>query len=301
MTSTLLYGGNPLLVRCPFNRYISRRRLQGVAVVGTPGRGAEALDNMGDKIFSHPFVTSAEEVLKEYETVEERTPDRFSQGDGAVGPLDESAYASIGPRAQSIKRSLDLLLVIIAAPVWIPLCTLLALLIWLEDRENPFFLQTRVGQGDQLFSIYKFRTMVPRAEEVLLQKMAEDEELRREWEQSYKLENDPRITRVGKFLRRSSLDELPQLINVLRGDMSLVGPRPLPRYHHDELSSRVRMLRQRARPGITGLWQVTGRSNAGTDGMERWDPYYVQNWSLRLDLVVLIRTIPVVVRGSGAY
>lgn len=205
------------------------------------------------------------------------------------------------PLARAVKRGLDLSLVLATAPLWVPLCGLLAFLIWLEDGHNPFFLQERVGQHNSVFQTCKFRTMVPNAEEVLLQHLASDQKLRKEWEQSYKLEDDPRITRLGNFLRRSSLDELPQLFNVLRGEMSLVGPRPLPRYHHNELSPRVRHFRERVHPGITGLWQVSGRSDTGTDGMEQWDPYYVQNWSLWLDLVVLIRTVPVVIRGSGAY
>ena len=143
--------------------------------------------------------------------------------------------------------------------------------------------------------------MVPDADAVLETALAADPALREEWDAHFKLEADPRITRVGRVLRRTSLDELPQLFNVLRGDMSLVGPRPLPQYHHDELPERVRALRERVRPGITGLWQVSGRSDSGTLGMERWDPYYVRNWSLWLDAVILVRTLKVVARGSGAY
>ena len=143
--------------------------------------------------------------------------------------------------------------------------------------------------------------MIPNAEAMLRKKLAEDADLRREWEANYKLKNDPRITRVGAILRKTSLDELPQLINVLRGEMSLVGPRPLPYYHHQELNQQTKSLRERVRPGLTGLWQVSGRSDAGTAGMQRWDTYYVRNWSVWLDIVILVRTIQTVIKGGGAY
>lgn len=205
------------------------------------------------------------------------------------------------PLVRFVKRGLDLLIVTTTLPIWAPICLLLTLLIWLEDRANPFFLQERVGTHGHVFRTWKFRTMAPNAEEILQQRLASDEALRREWETHFKLREDPRITRVGRLLRRFSLDELPQLINVLRGEMSLVGPRPLPRYHHDVLPLQVRMLRERVRPGITGLWQISGRSDAGNKGMEQHDPYYVRNWSPWLDAVVLTRTVRAVVKGYGAY
>jgi Undecaprenyl-phosphate galactose phosphotransferase WbaP len=205
------------------------------------------------------------------------------------------------PMAQIIKRLADILFVYITLPLWLPISAILFAAIWIEDRCNPFFLQTRIGQDGKTFRTWKFRTMVPNAEEVLRKSLLEDDAMRLEWETTYKLRNDPRITKVGKFLRRSSLDELPQIINVLRGEMSLVGPRPLPQYHHLELPARVRDLRQRVLPGLTGLWQVSGRSDIGTEGMEQHDPYYVRNWSMWLDLVVLARTLRTVASRSGAY
>lgn len=207
----------------------------------------------------------------------------------------------INPFSRVAKLIFDYAVVILSFAFWFPVCAILYVLIKLEDGGDPFFRQERVGRGGQKFKTYKFRTMVPNAEEVLRQKLEEDDELRQEWETFYKLRNDPRITKIGKILRRLSLDELPQLINVLRGEMSLVGPRPLPQYHSNELPRRVRELRERVRPGITGLWQVSGRSDSGNEGMEQWDPYYVRNWSLWLDAVILIRTITAVVKGSGAY
>lgn len=207
----------------------------------------------------------------------------------------------LNPVARTVKRIFDLMAVALTAPLWLGLCALVGLAIWLEDRRNPFFLQRRVGQGGRLFTAFKFRTMVPDAEAVLQRRLAQDPVLRAEWEANYKLKRDPRITRVGALLRKTSLDEVPQLLNVLFGQMSLVGPRPLPPYHRAQLSVQVQRLRERVLPGMTGLWQVSGRSTAGNVGMERWDPYYVRNWSIWLDFVILTRTLKVVLRGSGAY
>ncbi|MFW8627869.1 exopolysaccharide biosynthesis polyprenyl glycosylphosphotransferase [Deinococcus sp. ME38] len=205
------------------------------------------------------------------------------------------------PVARRTKRLLDLLAVTVTAPFWGPLCVLIGLLIWLEDRRHPLFLQPRIGLGGATFSTWKFRTMVPNAEAVLQERLANDPALRAEWEEHFKLRRDPRITRIGRILRKTSLDELPQLVNVLRGEMALIGPRPLPSYHHDLLPAFVRHLRREMRPGMTGLWQVSGRSDAGNDGMIQHDPYYVRNWSVWLDAVILMRTFRAVIRSAGAY
>ena len=218
---------------------------------------------------------------------------------GVLGLEVASTLTRTFPRV--VKRGTDLLSILLLAPLWVPVIAILALAVWLSDRASPFYGQERIGENGQPFVALKLRTMVPDAEAVLQRALDSDEARRLEWETTFKLEHDPRITTVGGFLRRTSLDELPQLLNVLNGDMSLVGPRPLPLYHHADLPLRVRALRERVRPGITGLWQVSGRSDAGNVGMERWDPYYVRNWSLWLDAVILVRTLRVVLRGSGAY
>jgi Undecaprenyl-phosphate galactose phosphotransferase WbaP len=205
------------------------------------------------------------------------------------------------PLARWSKHLLEFALVIITSPFWGPICLLLATIIWREDQSHPFFLQERIGKNGKPFHACKFRTMVPNAEETLRKRISEDPQLALEWETNFKLRDDPRVTRIGNILRRTSLDELPQLINVLRGEMSLVGPRPLPSYHHHKLTSRVRNLRERVRPGLTGLWQVSGRSQAGTVGMEKWDAFYVRNWSFWLDIVILARTVKVVLKRTGAY
>lgn len=213
----------------------------------------------------------------------------------------EVAVNLLNPFARIAKRIADVILVVLMAPIWIPLFLILSALIWLEDHASPFFIQERLGGYGKRFNTMKFRTMYPNAEQILEKKLAEDADLAAEWAIDCKLRDDPRITRIGRFLRKTSLDELPQLINVLRGEMSLVGPRPLPEYHHEQLSAQTCALRDRVRPGLTGLWQVSGRSESGTAGMERWDAYYVRNWSVWLDIVILVRTIRVVFSGKGAY
>ncbi len=208
---------------------------------------------------------------------------------------------SLNPIAQMSKRSADLFLIVASAPFWLSVCGVLALLTWLEDGHSPLYWQERVGRGGRRFKAWKFRTMVPNAEQKLKALLATDSALREEWEQNFKLKKDPRITKIGVFLRKTSLDELPQLINVLKGEMALVGPRPLPEYHLEQLPGNVQEIRARMRPGMTGLWQVSGRSDTGNLGMSKWDPYYVRNWSIWLDAVILVRTVRVVLFGSGAY
>jgi len=205
------------------------------------------------------------------------------------------------PVSRIVKRSFDLVASILSAPFWMPMVGLFAGLIWLEDRKNPFFVQKRIGSNGQEFGTWKFRTMVPDAEAALQAALDADPALKAEWERDFKLKNDPRITQIGNVLRKYSIDEIPQLFNVLLGHMSLVGPRPLPAYHEEELQDRVLTMRRRVRPGMTGLWQVSGRSDAGTDGMEQFDSYYVRNWSIWLDIVILVRTFRAVSNSAGAY
>lgn len=213
----------------------------------------------------------------------------------------EVAVKLLNPLARWSKRVADLVMVTLSAPLWVPLCGVLAGIIWWQDRHSPFFVQERIGYQRRRFNTYKFRTMHPDAEALLARELATNPEAAAEWAQECKLRDDPRITPIGAFLRKTSLDELPQLLNVLRGEMSLVGPRPLPDYHYTQLPPSIRELRDRVRPGLTGLWQVSGRSEAGTPGMERWDAYYVRNWSVWLDIVILIRTVRVVLTAQGAY
>jgi lipopolysaccharide/colanic/teichoic acid biosynthesis glycosyltransferase len=193
------------------------------------------------------------------------------------------------------KNVMDRVFAFILLVLLAPLFAVISLLIRLGDRGRAFFHQSRVGREGKVFKVVKFRTMYPDAEERLAQLVDQNESDGL----LFKIKDDPRITPVGRMLRRTSLDELPQLINVIRGEMSLVGPRPLPADDGDFLGDvRRRLL---VKPGITGLWQVSGRSELSWDDAVRLDLYYVDNWSLAFDLVILWRTIGVVLARRGAY
>ena len=194
-----------------------------------------------------------------------------------------------------IKRSFDLFLVILSMIFWLPLIGLIALAIKISSPGAPvMFIQKRTGKGGRRFSMYKFRTMVPNAES-LKEKYAHLNELT--WP-DFKISNDPRVTPIGRLLRKTSLDEIPQLINVLIGDMSLVGPRPT-FFSSDEYqlwhTARLDVL-----PGITGLWQITARSTVDWDNRSRLDIVYVERRCFSLDLEILFRTIEVVLLTRGA-
>jgi lipopolysaccharide/colanic/teichoic acid biosynthesis glycosyltransferase len=205
-------------------------------------------------------------------------------------------------RNQVIKRALDLVLGTVALIVAAPVILIAALLVWLLDGGPVFFIQDRAGLHGRRIAVPKIRTMRRDAEAVLERSLSADPELRREWEQHYKLRSDPRLIPViGQVFRRFSIDELPQIWTVLRGDMSLVGPRPFPDYHLQRFSPGFLDLRSRVRPGITGLWQITVRSAGGTDEQESFDSYYIRNWSVWLDFSVLSRTVAAVASGRGAY
>jgi Undecaprenyl-phosphate galactose phosphotransferase WbaP len=201
-----------------------------------------------------------------------------------------------------IKRSLDLALATVALVVTAPLILVAGGLIKLVSPGPVFFRQQRQGLRARRFTVWKLRTMYPDAEARLGNVLATNSELKAEWEQNAKLREDPRVIPFcGRFLRRFSVDELPQLWNVLAGDMSLVGPRPLPTYHLEMLAPECRRLRSVVRPGLTGMWQVMVRGDGDLRDHERFDPYYVRNWSIWLDLYLLARTVMAVVLGRGAY
>jgi exopolysaccharide biosynthesis polyprenyl glycosylphosphotransferase len=195
-----------------------------------------------------------------------------------------------------LKRSFDMFMSMTLLVVLAPLFLLVAIAINLNSRGPMLIRQTRIGRDGKTFQMLKFRSMTSGAEE-------EEERLRIESGQTkttFKLQNDPRVTGVGKWLRRFSIDELLQLVNVLRGEMSIVGPRPALPKEVDAYTEWSRK-RLRVRPGITGLWQVSGRSDISFDEMIRLDLFYIENWSLWMDCKLLLRTIPVVVLGKGAY
>ena len=201
---------------------------------------------------------------------------------------------------RTLKRTLDLVVITVGSVVILPVCLLIALLIWLESRGNVLYRHTRVGKDGQKIKVWKFRTMVLNADEALRRYLDGSPELMAEWKAKFKLKDDPRVTKVGKFLRKSSFDELPQLWNVVKGEMSLVGPRPIVQEEASRYENGYRMYTC-VRPGITGLWQISGRNDVGYGFRVKLDDYYVRNWSIWLDIYVLASTPWVVLRRKGAY
>lgn len=214
----------------------------------------------------------------------------------ALAPARTAPPASPYP---ATKRILDVAGAIVLAAVFSPLILAIAVLMRREGGST-IYKHRRIGRDGRAFECLKFRTMVPNADQVLRELLMSNPAIKAEWVQDHKLRCDPRVTRLGRFLRRTSLDELPQLWNVMRGEMSLVGPRPVVREELLRYGRNVRAYLS-AKPGITGLWQVKGRNDTDYRRRVVLDTYYVRNQCLLLDLYILLKTTRVVLGGSGAY
>jgi Undecaprenyl-phosphate galactose phosphotransferase WbaP len=210
----------------------------------------------------------------------------------------ETNYHLLNKRETVIKRILDMLLTILMLLISWPIFLILAVLVRIDSNGPILYTQKRLGQGGKTFDSFKFRTMYDNAEAKLQDLLANDHEARREYEEYHKLANDPRVTRVGKILRRYSLDELPQLINVVKGDMNLIGPRSyLPR-EMPAMGDYANII-LKVKPGITGWWQVMGRNATSFKERLRLDEYYISNWSIWLDIYIMIKTVWVLITGQG--
>jgi Undecaprenyl-phosphate galactose phosphotransferase WbaP len=273
---------------------LARSRKIPYAIVAMPGvprdRLLELLERYGSS-FAHLLVIPD---LFEFSSLWVEAKDMG----GVLGLEIRQRLLLPGPRLA--KFSIDLAATLIGGLFILPVIGLIALLIKLDSPGPIFYSQTRIGQGGLPFRAWKFRTMVQQADYALKDYLEKHPDLREAWERDQKLRYDPRVTRVGRFLRRTSLDELPQLWNILRGEMSLVGPRPIvdeeiPRYGDKFL------LYTKVIPGLTGLWQVSGRNNITYEERVSLDAYYVRNWSVWLDMYILLRTVWVVLTGEGAY
>lgn len=197
-------------------------------------------------------------------------------------------------------RVFDLMLIFLAAPYILLFFVVISILIVLDSRGGVIYRQTRIGKGGRRFKAYKFRTMVLNADQILQQYLDESPQLKAEWLATHKLKDDPRVTRVGAILRKLSLDELPQFWNIIIGDMSLIGPRPIVDAEIERYGRCFELYIQ-ARPGLTGLWQVSGRSDTSYKQRIELDEYYLLNRSFKLDIQILIKTVYVVLGRKGAY
>lgn len=214
------------------------------------------------------------------------------------GPLtNRPRQTSTGIYRRFGKRILDISIVFLSFPLVFPVIILCTLVV-LSDGANPFFGHKRVGRNGKAFRCWKLRTMVPDAEARLAKLLANDAAAQHEWQTTFKLKNDPRITRIGNFLRKTSLDELPQIWNVVLGDMSIVGPRPVPGSELQMYGPR-RDVYLAMRPGLTGAWQISGRNEVSYDERVRLDVGYFQGVCLRLDLKIILKTFKTVVNRTG--
>jgi exopolysaccharide biosynthesis polyprenyl glycosylphosphotransferase len=269
-------------------------------------------DNVVDEIvISLPVKSSYDKVLKIIHLCEQHGIvtrlffDLFNQKKAPSKPesfedvqlLKHTKAASLaGEWPVLLKHVLDFCFSLIALIMLAPLFFIIGLIIKLTSPGPVFFIQERVGFNKRIFRLYKFRTMVPNAEKMIDQL----EHLNEIDGPAFKIKNDPRITPIGKFLRKTSIDEWPQLINVLKGEMSLVGPRPLPLRDYNGFTEDWQRRRFSVRPGITCLWQINGRTNVSFCKWMELDLQYIDNWSLWLDLKIIAKTIPAIIRGTGA-
>ena len=256
----------------------------------------------GDKVFEG---RAHERGLDPAETIFGRMSYELDMPVYGAGPSREAGDIDRRPANSLLKRIADLVLGIPALILSAPLLAIVALVIWCTDGGAPVFVQQRLGHKGKAFRFYKFRSMRVDAEQRLEKLVKDDAEAAREWAETRKLRHDPRITTFGEFIRTWSIDELPQLINVVRGDMSLVGPRPIvhaPGTGLDDtaLYGRDIVFYKMARPGLTGLWQVSGRADTGFADRVALDVQYVRQWSVILDIEIVLKTIPAVLLRRGA-
>lgn len=246
-------------------------------------------------------------LIDPHATVAEEQRERSSFGSNwdDLDSMEAEAYFESNPLestlARTAKRTVDLALAITFGVLFLPLLVVIAAAIKCFSRGPIFYSQVRLGHDGKPFRMWKFRTMVMEAERRLEEHLLENPALHQEWNTNFKLKHDPRIIPwVGRALRKSSMDELPQLWNVILGEMSFVGPRPLPQYHLYQFEDEFLRLRASMPPGITGQWQVCSRKYGAPEMFQKWDTYYIRNWSIWLDLRILSRTPWIVFSGKGA-
>ena len=214
-------------------------------------------------------------------------------------PALQVQYNLLNPFALFLKRAADLFLSLLSLVFTFPLFLLFSLIIWIDSPGPVLYKQTRMGKGGKLFNIYKFRTMVVGADKKLQDLLAADENLRDEFERYHKLQDDPRVTRVGRFLRKTSFDEFPQILNVIKGEMSWVGPRAYLPAELEKMGDSAAII-HRVTPGLTGWWQVMGRHSVSFKERLKLDEYYISNFSLLMDVFILFKTFYIVLSGRGA-
>jgi len=218
--------------------------------------------------------------------------------DLAGSPAIQVKYNLLNNWSRLMKRFADLVICLLSIIITLPFFLLLAAFIYLDSPGPVIFVQKRIGKDKKYFNLYKFRTMVTNADEKLLELLKNDETIRNEYKKYHKIHNDPRVTRMGRFLRKTSLDEFPQIWNVVRGEMSLVGPRAYLPNELDEMGDFTSLI-VRVSPGLTGWWQVMGRHDVSFQQRLKMDEYYIINFSLWMDLYIMVKTVWIIISGQG--
>ena len=294
--STKLPQEFPILGKFDESRSIIRAAQVKTVVIAAPGLDKLKLQELISKIQPH---------VKNISFVPDLIGTPMSSADLSVLFSEKILMLNLKnnlsrPYNRIFKRIFDLTLTICGGVLISPILLVIALIVAFENRGNVIFAHKRVGAAGKKFPCYKFQTMVPDAEAKLAKYLAENPEAKREWDETFKLTNDPRVTGIGKLLRRTSLDELPQLWNVLRGEMSLVGPRPIVQAEIPRYGKNIREYYM-VLPGITGMWQVSGRSDTTYAERVAMDTWYVRNWSVWIDIMYLFKTVKAVFTSRGAY
>ena len=288
------YNGIPVIHDISMGRKIAESHRIRMAVVAMDGKKPHELK----RLLNHSASTFRYRVI---------IPDFFDGGSVWMSVRELSGFLGFSsdnklvmPWNIGVKRFLDILLVMVGGILILPAMLFIAALVRLTSPGSALYGHERIGKDGKSFRALKFRSMVSDSKERLEELLSADPQAREEWEKNRKLKNDPRVTRLGKFLRRTSLDEFPQFINILKGEMSFVGPRPVTAGEVEKYGSDFAWIFS-ATPGLTGMWQVSGRSE--TDYAERvfYDTYYLQNWSVWLDLWIIYKTFGAVLNGKGAY
>ncbi|MBN8525205.1 MAG: undecaprenyl-phosphate galactose phosphotransferase WbaP, partial [Planctomycetes bacterium] len=275
---------------------LARLRTDGIrhAILAMPGLPPDRLGRMLDQLGEHMRHVFIAPALP-------GSPDVIAATREFANTLVlEVRQNLLRPEVRVIKRCVDCISVVLGLLLFWWIFAGIALAVKLSSPGPILYGQRRIGRGGREFTAWKFRSMVADADAILAGYLAAHPELRAEWERDHKLKDDPRVTWIGRLLRRTSLDELPQLWNILTGEMSLVGPRPIVQDEVAKYGERF-ALYQKVRPGLSGLWQVSGRNDTTYAERVALDCYYVRNWSVWLDLVILARTVRVVLLGKGAY
>jgi Undecaprenyl-phosphate galactose phosphotransferase WbaP len=224
----------------------------------------------------------------------------FVKGKVEAEQGSEAELSFTPPTNEMLKRMMDIMISIMLGMLFLPVLLLTAILIRLDSPGPVFYKQARIGKDGRRITIYKFRSMQENGEELLGEYFSKNPKAQLEWDETQKLRKDPRITRVGRWVREYSVDELPQLLNIFKGDMSMVGPRPI-LFDQKSLYGDGIDVYMKVRPGLTGFWQVSGRNRTSFSQRAAYDIYYVRNWSFWLDMYILLRTVWVVLSRDGAY